>query len=343
MGFELRTKVVDPKRNTFTNLVERFGDKPASRYQEASFNIQPMENFHYRPTWDPAHELYDPDFSALKLTDPYSYTDPRQYYYTPYVANAAERYESFAQTLKYIEERRLLDRLPENWHLVVTDFVIPLRHYESGAQLISVNASRFAYGTTVEQPACFAAFDRIGNAQLLSLVGLSIAGGASDTLTEAKKNWLYSAALQPLRRMTEELLVERDWAAALIALDFIDSQLYQLLYIHLDDRALFKGAGAYSLLARHFNDWYAGHKKWLRALVKAWANDPDHGDANRTVMAAIAERWFPRASEAVRTIAAGLAEQAGSTSAMAAADRSAAEAAGELGKIGITVTKGVPV
>lgn len=341
MGYELRTKVVEPKRNTFTYLVERFGDKPASRYQEASFNVQPMENFHYRPTWDPAHELYDPDFSALKLTDPYSYTDPRQYYYTPYVANAAERYESFAQTLKYIEERRLLDRLPENWHLVMTDFVIPLRHYESGAQLISVNASRFAYGTTVEQPACFAAFDRIGNAQLLSLIGLSIAGGASDTLTEAKKNWLYSPALQPLRRMTEELLVEGDWAVSLIALDFIDSQLYQLLYTHLDDRALFRGAGAYSLVARHFNDWYGNHKKWLRALVKAWANDPSHGDANRTVMSAIADRWYPQACEAVHTIAGGVAEQAGSTTAMAAADRSAAEVAGELGKIGITVTKGV--
>ena len=112
MGYELRTNVVDPERNTFTYLVERFGDRPATRYQEASFNIQPKENFHYRPTWDPDREIYDPDYSALRLTDPYSYTDPRQYYYTPYVANAAERYESFAQTLKYIEDRRLLDKLP---------------------------------------------------------------------------------------------------------------------------------------------------------------------------------------------------------------------------------------
>ena len=179
MGYELRTNVIEPERNTFSYLVERFGDRPATRYQEASFDVQPKENFHYRPTWDPDHELYDPDFSALKLTDPYGYTDPRQYYYTPDVANSADRYESFAQTLKYIEDRRLLDKLPEAWHTVLTGFVLPLRHYEQGAQLISTNASRFGYGTTITQAACFASFDRIGNAQLLSLIGLALAGGGA--------------------------------------------------------------------------------------------------------------------------------------------------------------------
>ena len=70
MGYELRTQVVEPKRHTFSHLIERFGDKPASRYQEASFDIQPTENFHYRPTWDQTHALYDPDYTvgALPLT-----------------------------------------------------------------------------------------------------------------------------------------------------------------------------------------------------------------------------------------------------------------------------------
>ena len=117
-------------------------------------------------------------------------------------------------------------------------FVLPLRHFESGAQLIDLNGCRFAYGTTVSQPACFAGFDRIGNAQLLSLVGLALAGGAGDTLTEAKKNWLYAPPLQGLRRLMEELLVEPDWAAGVIGLDLVDAQLYPLLYEHLDDRAL---------------------------------------------------------------------------------------------------------
>jgi phenol hydroxylase P1 protein len=338
MAYELRTNVIEPVRNTFSYLVERFGDRPATRYQEATFNVQPMENFHYRPTWDADHELYDANYTALKLTDPYAYTDPRQYYYTPYVANAAQRYESFAQTLKYIEDRRLLDKLPENWHTVLTGFLLPLRHFESGAQLININVSRFAFGTTVEQAALFAGFDRIGNAQLLSLVGLAVAGGGGDALADAKKNWLYAAPLQGLRRLIEELLVERDWAVGLIGLDLADQQLYPMLYEHLDERALYRGATAYSLLANHFDQWYVGHRKWLAALIKAWATDPQHGEANKKVLGDIADRWYPRSHAAVRTFAEGLAESAGSTSIVAASERASAEVAGELTRAGIQVS-----
>jgi phenol/toluene 2-monooxygenase (NADH) P1/A1 len=338
MGYELRTNVIEPERNTFSYLVERFGDRPATRYQEASFNVQAMENFQYRPTWDPDREIYDANYTALKLTDPYGYTDPRQYFYTPFVADAAARYESFGQTLRYIEDRRLLDKLPEDWHTVLIGCLLPLRHYEQGAQLILSNMSRFAFGTTVAQPAAFASLDRIGNAQHLSLVGLALAGGAGDTLTEAKKNWLYAPALQGLRRLIEELLVEDDWAVGFIGLDLADQLLYPLLYEHLDERALHHNAAAYSLISSHFNDWFGKHHKWIAALLKAWTTDPQHGATNVKVLTAIVDHWYPRVCDAVRTFADGLAESAGSTSVRAAADRGVAELAAELTAAGIPVS-----
>ena len=76
MAYELRTNVIEPIPNTFSYLVDRSGDRAATRYQEASFDVQPMEHFHYQPTGDPDHELYDPNYTALKLTDPYSCTGP---------------------------------------------------------------------------------------------------------------------------------------------------------------------------------------------------------------------------------------------------------------------------
>jgi phenol/toluene 2-monooxygenase (NADH) P1/A1 len=336
MGYELRTMVVEPKRQTFDNLVERFGDRPASRYQEGSFDLQATENFHYMPTWDTAHQIYDPDYTALKLTDPYSYVDPRQFYYATYVADAAARYESFAQTLKYIEDRRLLDRLPDDWRMTMVTSVLPLRHYEQAGQMISSNACRFAWGTTISQACVYAAFDRIGNAQVLSLVGLALAGGAADTLTEAKKNWLHARPLQGLRRVVEESLVERDWAAGLVAIDLADTQLYPMLFAHMDERSLFHGAGAYSLIARHLNDWYVNQKKWLQALLKAWANDPEHGEANRKALGDIAARWYPQVTEAVRSLAEGIAGL-GSATVLSAAERGAAEALADLTKLGVPV------
>ena len=49
MSVEIKTTTVETLRNTFSHTRRRFGDKPATRYQEASFDIEAATNFHYRP------------------------------------------------------------------------------------------------------------------------------------------------------------------------------------------------------------------------------------------------------------------------------------------------------
>ena len=63
MQFELRTQVVEPQRLTFQHLIDRYGDRPASRYEEGTIDLQAKVNFHYRPLWDPSKEIYSPDYS----------------------------------------------------------------------------------------------------------------------------------------------------------------------------------------------------------------------------------------------------------------------------------------
>ena len=51
MAIDLRTVSITPLRQTFGHLARRMGaDKPASRYLEATMDLQPTENYHYRPT-----------------------------------------------------------------------------------------------------------------------------------------------------------------------------------------------------------------------------------------------------------------------------------------------------
>jgi phenol hydroxylase P1 protein len=306
MQYELRQRIIEPRRKTFQHIIDRQGDKPASRYEEGTLDVQPTENFHYRPLWDPEHELYDETFSSVRLTDPYSYRDPRQYYYAPYVTQRAAMHEAFAKSLAYIEERSLLATLPDGWQDVVSTLLVPLRHFESGAQLISVTGARFAYGTAVEQCLSFAAFDRIGNAQMLSRVGISLADGSDELLGTAKQSWMDSPALQPLRRLVEELLVERDWVTSTIGLDLIDRLLYPLLYRHLDEAALLGGAGSYSLIAQHFAGWYDDNRRWLDALLAEWVGDPEYGEQNRARLQEMVGTWLPRAREAVDALAAAV-------------------------------------
>jgi phenol hydroxylase P1 protein len=215
-------------------------------------------------------------------------------------------HDAFAKSLAYIEERSLLATMPGGWQDVVSTLLVPLRHFESGAQLISVTGARFAYGTSVEQCLSFAAFDRIGNAQMISRIGISMADGSDELLGTAKQSWMDSPALQPLRRMVEELLVERDWVTSTIGLDLIDRLLFPLLYRHLDEAALLGGAGSYSLIAQHFAGWYDDNRRWLDALLAEWVGDPDHGAGNLTQLQGMVDTWLPRAREAVDAIAAAI-------------------------------------
>lgn len=70
MQIDLRTVTIKPLRHTFDNIARRIGaDKPASRYQEGTLDMQQTANFHYRPTWDPEHDIYDASRTAIKMAD----------------------------------------------------------------------------------------------------------------------------------------------------------------------------------------------------------------------------------------------------------------------------------
>jgi phenol hydroxylase P1 protein len=336
MQYELRTQVIEPKRKTFDNLVARYGDRPASRYQEGSIDIQPKENFHYRPLWGPDKEIYDETYSVLRLTDPYSFTDPRQYYYAPYVTSRASMFDAFSSTLDYLEDRGMFERLPERWSELFQSVLLPLRHYESAAQMVSCDAARFGFGTTITQCAAYAAFDRVGNAQIISRVGISLCGGSAELLGAAKTSWLQDDALQPLRRLAEELLVERDWGKTLVALDVADQLLYPLLYTHLDEAALNGGAGSYSLIAQHFSLWFKDQRRWLDALYRAWTCDPQLGETNKVLLAEIVESALAGATDAADSVAAR-ADQLVSAGCAASVNESAANIRAFFQALGVPV------
>lgn len=336
MQFELRTQVIEPQRKTFQHLIDRYGDRPASRYEEGTIDLQAKVNYHFRPLWDPSKEIYSPDFSALKLTDPYAWTDPRQFYYAPYVTARAELHEAFGATLSYLEQRGMFQRLPASWASLFEDIVLPLRHYESAAQMLLSYAARYGWGTTITQCFAYSSFDRIGNAQILSRAGISFGGGSAEPLELAKRTWLEDDAFQPLREHVEKMLVERDWGKALIALDITDQMLFTVFFTHLDDAALNAGAASYSLVAQHFSQWFTDQRKWLDSLLKAWVNDPEAGAANAAVIGDVATATLPIARAALAAVCAK-ADQLVDAGTVAALDAAADGIRSNLGALGVSV------
>lgn len=301
---QIRTQTLEHRRETYAEVERRFGDKPGSRYQEVSYRAQPEENFHYRPLWGPQNEIYDENYTVLRLTDPYLYVDPRQFYYTTYVAKRAEDFETFAKNLKFIESRKLTQRLPDHWRELIVRVYTPIRHWDGAAQLIDINAARFAWGHTLSQVLALSAFDRLGNAQAHSMVALTISEGTTESLDQAKQNWLENDELQPLRKYAEEAICEEDWAAGVISVDLGDALLFPLLHEFVEEQVLESGDTVIAILTEHFVTWYADARKWLDPLIKTWTSDENHGEANAKALAAIINARLPEAYEAAQRIAA---------------------------------------
>src|SRR5690554_1595366 len=103
MTIEIKTSTLEPVRNTFAHIEKRFGDKPATRYQEATYDVQAETNFHYRPLWQPEHELNDVSRTALVMNDWYAFKDPRQFYYGTYVQQRAKMQEAAENSYAFFE------------------------------------------------------------------------------------------------------------------------------------------------------------------------------------------------------------------------------------------------
>ena len=114
MNIDLQAREIKPLRNTFAHVAKYVGDdKPASRYQEATYGAQPTANFHYRPTWDPAHEIFDASRSKIVLADWYVLKDPRQFYYASWTMARARQQDAIESNFEFVETRGLVDKMPD--------------------------------------------------------------------------------------------------------------------------------------------------------------------------------------------------------------------------------------
>lgn len=237
MSIEIKTATAEPIRQTFSHIRRRFGDKPASRYQEASFDIEAATNFHYRPLWQPDKLLNDASRTAVRMADWYAVSDPRQFYYGAYVQTRARMQENAEHDYAFCEKRNLLAGLDATSREQIARLLLPLRHAELGANMNNSGIAADGFGTSLTQLHMFQAMDRLGIAQYLSRIGLMLDDGGTDLLAEAKRQWLDDPAWQGLRRYVEDTLVVRDWFELTLAQNLVsDGLLYPLVFHKFDEQ-----------------------------------------------------------------------------------------------------------
>lgn len=330
MQIDLRTVSIRPQRQTYGHIERRFGDKPASRYQEGSFDLQPTANFHYRPTWDPEREIFDTRRTALVMKDWYAFKDPRQYYYGAWTIARARQQETAESNFDFVESRNLGALLPDDVRQRALDLLLPLRHVAWGSNMNNSAVCAYGYGTTITQPCMYHAMDNLAIAQYLTRIGLLI--GDTAALATAKEHWLYAADWQGLRRCVEDSFVVQDWFELYVAQNLVlDGLVYPLFYRTLvEDELSLHGGTAVAMLTQFMTEWFAETSKWVDAQVKtACAESPD----NAALIAGWVTSWRSRALDALAPLARrGLGERSG-----AAMDDIDSQFAARIAKCGVPV------
>ena len=297
MQIDLRTVSIKPLRQTFDHVARHIGaDKPASRYLEGTIRVQAEGNFHYRPTWDPQHTIFDPSRTAVKMKDWYALKDPRQFYYGTYTIARAKMQETAESDFDFVESRGLAASYPAEARRQALDVLLPLRHVAWGSNMNNSAICAYGYGTAVTQPCLYQAMDQLGIAQYLTRVGLLLAD--ADALESAKQAWLEAPQWQELRRYVEDTFVMPDWFEQFVAQNLaVDGLLYPLVYQYFDNALTAKAGPTVSMLVRFQAEWYAESSRWVDAVIKTAAAE------NKDLMSGWTRAWRDRAIKAVTPLA----------------------------------------
>jgi len=300
-SIDLQAREIKPLRNTFTHVARHIGgDKPATRYQEATFGAQPTQNFHYRPTWEPQYELFDASRSKVKLADWYVLKDPRQYYYASWTMARARQQEAVEANYQFVDSRNLLAKLPDAVRASVLEVMMPLRHVAWGGNMNNCFIAAYGYGTAFTAPATFHAMDHLGVAQYLTRLGLALED--PQVLDDGKQRWTSDPRWQVLRRFVEDTLVVKDPFELFVAQNLaLDGQLYPLVYgSFIDDHLALQGGTTIAMLTAFMPEWHDESARWIDAVVKvAAAESPE----NKALIGGWAKTWGDRAQAALAPVA----------------------------------------
>jgi phenol hydroxylase P1 protein len=331
MHIDLKTVKISPIRQTFANVADRIGgDKPASRYQEAILGLQPEANFHYRPTWDPAHELFDPARTSIQMKDWYALKDPRQFYYANWTMTRARQQDAMESNFNFVESRGLITGLPEELKNTALRLLLPLRHVAWGANMNNFSICAYGYGTAITAPCSFHAMDQLGIAQYLTRLGLLLAG--PEALDIAKQAWLKLPEWQGLRSYIEDSFVLKDWFMLFTVQNFVlDGVLYPLVYNRIvDDHLALHNGSAVAMLTAFMTEWYAESAKWVDAQIKTAAAE---SAANCELLSEWTRTWRDRVVSSLVPITVGALGE----SAQAAADEVLGQFNTRAAKLGLSV------
>lgn len=298
MHLDLQTIKIEPLRQTFDHLARRFGPKAATRYQEGTYDIQQRDVFHYKPTWEPGRMIFDERRTVIAMRDWYDLKDPRQFYYGTYTLARAKMQDAADATFQQAVDQGMAENLSVASRQLVSHFLVPARHIEWGANMNNCFVAAYGFGTAITAAAMYAAGDRLGMAQNISMIGLEVGGETS--LTVAKSLWMEAPEWQPLRQYLESLFVKKDWFEVFVAQNLIlDTLSFGLLYDEMPKCFSGQDTAFYFLASAFMREWHAESSRWVNAVMTTAIRESEQ---NKAILTEWTERHRAHAGGAMSAL-----------------------------------------
>jgi len=305
MNLDIKSVEIKPIRQTYAHVARRIGEnKAATRYEEATYDLQATTNFHYLPTYNSKYEIYDENKTAIKMSDWYKLLDPRQYYYSNYVITRAKQQEVAEQNFSFIEKRDLLITMPQDIKEQILKYVVPLRHYEWGANMNNLQIVSECYGSAMANAATFHSEDRLGMAQYITKIGLLLGENEARFLDEAKDLWINENSWQGLRKVVEDSFVVEDWFELFIFQNVVmDGFVHPLFFDYYEREIATKGGNIQSMMTEFMTAWFEESNKWVDKTINVAVSESDE---NKKIITNWCEKYINELEKATILLAKNL-------------------------------------
>jgi len=279
-------------RKTFVWLSGR--KRPPSEYEELSTGIQ----WYGDPVSRTEIGQWRSESTALS-TDWTAFRDPAGMYYRNYVVGQDAVEKQLDAVFAVATEADFISGLDPAWRAELAVLVGAMSFAQWGASMAMQHVMRFTLSPTVACAVQLQIMDKLRAAERSVEWFELIHPDAPDDALHAA--WDEVAAIQPLRKYFEEILIEQDWGQVIVAVNLALAGLFEPflreLYVH-GGRA--NADFTTAALGSHFAKDAGRAVAWTDAFVKQCGSD----EANQKVIADWLDRYLPAAAAAMDALVA---------------------------------------
>lgn len=285
--------------------------RKATEYEELTLHIQPDPTRFAWAGWPiltpEGRSPWSEETTAVHAGDWWAFRDPNKTWQRPYVKLQAEQGRALERIVEMAKSRGLFAQFDPQWvQPILAQHYAACAFMEYGLFRALAYAQREALSDIVGNVIVFNVADKIRYAQEVSLYGMELAQvvpGFSDA--QAKQTWLTDPVWQGVRENVERLMVSRDWAEIVVAINVVFEPLVgELLRTEFFLRSASRNGDSVTpaIIESAELDWER-NSKWIRVFLHFLLNDSTHAAHNREVLQGWINRWTPISLRAAGNLA----------------------------------------